>query len=809
MKFSAALLASLLAVAAQAQSVFPVRDSSGESRNRSYHVVHYKIDVSIDDEKKSVDGIVTTTLVPFLSRLQTIEFDAEKMNIRRVWMGTKTLNFNVLPRMLEIYLDKPYSYNDTLTVSVQYSCTPTKGLYFTQPDSGYPDKPMQIWTQGEDMDNHFWFPCYDFPNDQATSEVIATVADHYTLVSNGKLLGVRENKQSGTKTWHWSETVPHVSYLIMIAAGDYAVLKDKAGNLPLEYYVYPKHVDDARVCFAETPGMIQFFSKKIGFPFAWEKYAQILIADFIEGGMENCSATTLMDDITVFDARARVDESPVSLIAHEMAHQWWGDVLTCKDWRHLWLNEGFASYFDPLYFEYSRGWDEFEYIMSQQQQTGINTDKHQGRKPVVSVGSYGSNVYSRSAAILHMLRFVLGDDLFWRSIHHYIEKYQYSTVETNDLKRAIEEETGQNLYWFFDEWFYKAGHPIFDVSYTWNDSARVLSLKVAQTQTTDSLTGIFRTPVLVQVTTPSGNVLDTLNILTRDTVFTLHAPAKPQLVLFDKGNWLLKELNFHKPREEWEYQAENAGSPVDRMNAVRTFTLMPDSDTVIPLLSRIALHDRFWAVRKEAISTLDDSFTRSDSMKQLITATLVAACRDSNSHVRAAAVGGLSARRGDNVVAALHAALNDSSYEVVATALRSLSRADSAHAEPVLLSYLNTPSYRNAIVNSVLSVLGHLDSTRAVDVALEKVKYGEHPWTRYTALSVLGRYGKHREEIVPVLVSLLHDKTHFIRSSATRILGEVGNKSVLPSLEAIASKKDDPDARLAKESIEKITRRGV
>ena len=809
MKPLAALLLFLAAVTAQAQSVFPVRDSSGESRNRSYDVLHYKIEVSIDDKKKSVDGTVTTTLIPFFPQLRTIEFDAEKLDIRRVWMGTKTLKFNVLPKTLEIQLDKPYSSRDTLTVSVQYSCTPKKGLYFTQPDSGYPEKPLQIWTQGEDMDNHFWFPCYDYPNDRATSEVIATVAGNYTLVSNGKLVSVREDKKNGTKTWFWSQTKPHVSYLIMLAAGNYALLKDKAGSLPLEYYVYPKNVEDAKVCFAETPGMIQFFARKIGIDYPWDKYAQVLIADFNEGGMENTSATTLMDDATVYDARTRVDESPVSLIAHEMAHQWWGDLVTCKDWRHLWLNEGFASYFDPLYFEYSRGRDEFEYIMSQQQQNGINTDKHQGRKPVVSVGSYGSNVYSRSAAILHMLRFVLGDDMFWRAIHHYLEKHQYTTVETNDLKRAIEEATGQNLYWFFDQWFYKAGHPVFDVTYDWSDSARVVHMKVTQTQTIDSLTGIFRTPVAVQVVTPSGSVLDTVDVLSRDTVYTIQAPAKPHMVHFDKGNWLLKEVNFHKLREEWRYQAEKAESPVDRLNAIKTLAQLPDSDDIIPLFSRIALHDPFWAVRSRVITGLQDSFTQNDSMKQIIKSTLLAACRDSNSHVREGAVSGLSARRGDDVVVALHTALSDSSYEVVASALRSLAKADSAHAEPVLLAHLNMPSHRNAIVNAALSMLGHLDSTKAVDVALEKAKYGQHPWTRYTALSVLSRYGKYRKEVVPFLTTLLHDKNTYLRSMAMRMLGEMGDNSVLPALETIATDNGDADAKVAKDSIEKIKKRNV
>jgi aminopeptidase N len=809
MKLITALLLSFAAVAAQAQALFPVREASGEPRNRSYDVLHYKIDVTIDDRKKSIAGTVTTTLVPFLPQLQTIELDAEKMNIRRVWMGTKTLKFTVLPRTLEIRLDKPYSYKDTLAISVQYSCAPKKGLYFTQPDSGYPDKPFQIWTQGEDMDNHFWFPCYDFPNDRATSEVIATLRSNYTVVSNGTLLSMREDKENGTRTFHWSQSTPHVSYLIMLAAGNYAVLKDQVGKLPLEYYVYPKHVEDAKVCFAETPKMIDFYNKLIGVDYPWEKYAQVLIADFIVGGMENTSATSLMDVATVFDARTRLDESPVSLIAHELSHQWWGDLVTCKDWRHLWLNEGFASYFDPLYFEYSRGWEEFEYIMSQAQQSGINSDKHMGRKPVVSVGSYGANLYPRSASILHMLRFTLGDDMFWRAIRHYIRKHQYTTVETNDLKVAIEEATGQNLYWFFDQWLYGAGHPIFDVSYAWSDSAKAVRLKVTQIQTIDSLTGVFRTPVLIEVVTPLGNLLDTLNILTGDTVYTIEAPAQPRLVLFDKGNWLLKDLKFQKSREEWFFQAEKAASPVDRLSALKTLTQGSDSDDVIPLFSRLALQDPYWVVRSKALSALDDSFTQSDSMKQIIKTTCLAAARDPKSQVRSAAVAGLGARRGDDVVSALHAALKDSSYVVVASALRSLAKADSAHAEPILLAHLDMPSHNNGIANAALSMLGLVDSVRAVDVALQKVRYGEHPWTRYTALWVLGRHGKNRKDVVPLLMTLLHDKTTYIRSTAARMLGDMGDISVVPALEAIASDKENADAETAKSSIEKIKKRNA
>ena len=464
------------------QSVFPVSTENGEAKSRTYHVVHYKIEVSFDELKKMVMGKVTTTIVPFTSDFTTLEFDAENMNFTKVSLGKTVLLFDSLEKTIRIRLNKTYSYRDTLTVSIDYWCVPQKGLYFIQPDSAYPDKPREIWTQGEDMDNHFWFPCWDFPNDKATSEVIATVRNSYTVLSNGKLVNVKEDKKTGTKTFYWKEDKPIASYLIMMAAGDYAIINDEADGIPIQYYVYKNQVDDAKACLAHTPLMMKFFDEKIGFKYAWEKYAQITIADFMYGGMENASATTMLDRILVFNARSRIDQSAVSLIAHEFAHQWWGDVVTCKDWRHIWLNESFASYFDPLYIEHALGEDEFLNDMYGSQQAGVHTDKVLGRKPIVSVGSYTSNVYPRGASVLHMLRFVLGDELFWRAIHHYIVKNQFTSVETNDLKIAVEEATGQNLYWFFDEWVYKAGHPVFDVAYLYNDSSKALFLTVKQTQ---------------------------------------------------------------------------------------------------------------------------------------------------------------------------------------------------------------------------------------------------------------------------------------------------------------------------------------
>jgi aminopeptidase N len=806
--FFPAFLAAFLIVQSYGQSVFPVRKDDGEAPDRTYDVLHYRIEVSFDEPNKQVSGTVTTTLVPFPPSLTDIVFDAEDMRFTSVTLrGKKPLTFDVGKKTLTIHLDKTYSFCDTLAVSISYSCKPKKGLYFVQPDSGYPDKPSQIWTQGEDMDNHFWFPCHDFPNDRATSEVIATVQSKYTALSNGKLMSVTEDKKSGTKAFHWKQTKPHVSYLIMLAIGDYAVLREKAGRLPLEYYVYPRHVEDAKVCFRETPAMINFFNEKIGFPYPWEKYAQVLIRDFVVGGMENTSATSLADDATVYDARARLDDSPTSLIAHELAHQWWGDVVTCVDWRHLWLNESFATYFDPLYHEFSLGRDEFDHRMYNAQLAGINSDKTLGRKPIVSVGSYGSNVYSRGAAVLHMLRFLLGDELFWRAINHYITKYQFQTIDTEDFKDAIEEATGRNLYWFFDQWIYKAGYPTFTLSYTWNDSAKSVQLSVRQTQTMDSLTGVFRMPVDCEIVTAAGSTTHRVFINSADTVLTLSAPAKPLLVTFDKGNWLLKEMKWDKPREMWKYQAEMAANPVDRLRAIHEITLLDSNVEFVPVLSRVARQDKFWAVRREAINafTLVDDSTK--EARNVVKDALLACTKDPRSAVRSAAVAQLKEFRGTDVVTALRLCLQDSSYGVVSGTLRALAKVDSAHALPVLLSNLDTPSHNHRIASAALQSLQDVDSTIALHEARTRVRYGVPSPIRMSALGMLIRYAQRGSQPTDVFLPLLKDKSIMMRNAAARALGTVGKADVIPALETIAAEPDNPAAQTAKTSIDRIHKR--
>ncbi len=802
----AVLLLSVCARLGFAQEIFSA-NPRGETRNRTYHVLHYDIAVTLHDRTKSLDGTVTTTLVPLVPGLRTIVFDAGEMNIRRVKDGNgRELKFAATSDELSVDLGRDYPLDQKITVSIEYSCTPRRGLTFNNTDHRIGGKRPQIWSQGEDTTNHYWFPCYDYPNDKATCEVTATLDAKYTFLSNGKMVNVTTNNKDRTKTWHWKQDKPISTYLIMIAAGEYTILRDRVGKLPLEFYAYPDDTTNARASFSETASMISFFNKTIGVDFPWDKYAQIILQDHF-GGMENVSATTLADGWAVPDKRARIDNPSTSLIAHELAHQWFGDLVTCRNFRDMWLNERFASYYDPLFQRYSEGEDEFRYTMFQDQAAGIRVDSTRGRKPIVSENSYGENVYPRGAAVLHMLRFVLGDQLFQRSIKSYLLRHEYQPVETNDLKMAIEDETGQNLQWFFDEWVYKAGHPVFEVSAAWNEQAREVLLTVKQTQKMDSLTGVFKMPVDIGITTASGTTTHRIGIVSEDSTYALPADGKPLMVIFDEGNRLIKELHFQKSFDEWKYQALHAGDLVDRVLALRALAGRAKEGDVASVLNDRMNKDPFWAVRREAVQQAAELGSKSDSVKELFRTSVFLAAKDARAEVRAAAVNATRAYRGYDAMRIANSALFDSSYTVVSNALATLAKVDTVNAESKVKEYLVYPSHQNRVAATALGVLATLDSTTALHEAIKLVRAPQSVYLRYSALQVMRKYGKGNEQVIGAVADVLNDVTSYARNFAVVVLGDIGNQSVLPVLETIASDEDDPAHDVASASVENIKKR--
>src|SRR4051794_10113394 len=391
-------------------------------RIREVDIKHIKGELTLDLGKKEVRGKVTHRLTPLHPYLTRVEFDCgPELKVSKVAAGpgAAECKFEHKGEKLVITLDKPYGPDDTIDLAISYAGSPESGLHFVTPDPAYPNRPTAIWTQGEAEDNHHWLPCYDYPNDRVTTEMIITIARPFSVVSNGVLVDTRENAD-GTRTFHWKMDQPHSTYLITVAAADFVAFHDKVDSLPVDYYV-TRNVDEAtaRRFMGKTPGMIRFYNLKIGQPYAYPKYAQVCLPEF-GGGMENPSAPPKAGSAPLDKVEA-LEQDMDGLVAHELAHQWFGDLLTCKDWSNIWLNEGFASYFDPLFAEHDLGEDEFRLRMEGELRSYLGNDR-QYRRPIVETryGSpmemFDSMTYAKGGCVLHMLRGLLGDEAWWKGI---------------------------------------------------------------------------------------------------------------------------------------------------------------------------------------------------------------------------------------------------------------------------------------------------------------------------------------------------------------------------------------------------------
>lgn len=775
-------------------------------RERTYHVVHYRNEVSIAMKAKTLKGNLTVTLVPLRSELSSVLLDAAAMEIREVKKGKTPLRFTHTGDSLLIALDRPYGFRDTLRLTISYSVTsPPKGLYFVEADSSYPERDWCVWTQGEAEDNHYWFPCYDFPNDRATSEMICTVEDPYTAISNGRLLSVEKDAKTRQATYHWYEGKPHVSYLVSLIVGRYVNVKDAAGAVPISNYVFPREKDVAMLSFSKTPAMIRFYEQKTGYRYPWEKYAQTVVSDFIYGGEENVSATTLTDG-TIHDARSHLDYTSDGLVAHELAHQWWGDLVSFRDWSHAWLSEGFATYFEVLFTEFDRGRDAAMAELTDNQRYLAGTDVGENRRATVSsryvnpMDLFDNRIYGKGACILDMMRFTLGDEAFWKGIREYIGRHAFRSIETNDFRLAMEDATGKDLGWFFDEWVYRPGYPEFTVRSTWEKDESRLRLIVEQTQKTDSLTGLFRMPVDVEVTTGGVPKTYRVDLAGASDTFSFPASQAPDMVIFDKGSRLLKKVLFDKPAMEWLYQMAHAEYGVDRLAALSEVRAMVDSPAVAEAFMKAALEDRFDQLRRSAIWALGNS--RTAGVKE----ALMKASGDPDASVRAAAVAGLGNFSDESVIRTLKKAFeSDSSYSVVTSALHSLMSADSSRARTYCAQALTRDSWYEVIRAAALRSLAAIGDSEALSTIRAYTKAGIDRSLRLQSIRLLGDRWKANEEVVGSIATLLADQSRRVRRTVIDVLSRTGSEAALEPLQNALSKETDVQSRKQlEEAIESI-----
>ncbi|MBA7599370.1 hypothetical protein ES703_06402 [subsurface metagenome] len=794
------------------------------TRDRTYDVQHMKLDIAFDHAKGLVMGTATTTLTSINDGLARVVLDAVDLSIESVSLavnveveaasreGNRPLTYAVENGQLIIDLDKPYRSGEPITLNVVYHARPRLGLYFVRPDEAYPDKPWQIWSQGEMEENRHWFPCYDSPNDQLTTELIVTVPDSQMAISNGELLEIRRNENEGTATYHWRENIPHVTYLVSVVVGRFVEVRDEWDGVPVLYYVEPRDSNKVERSFARTPDMIDFYSEMIGVRYPYEKYAQTTITDFMWGGMENISATTLKRE-TLHDERASLDVSSDGLVAHELAHQWWGDLLTTKNWNHIWLNEAFATYFDALYVEHDKGPQEFILELENNRRAYFAEDANRYRRPIVTnryenpEEMFDRHTYQKGSLVLHMLRNLLGDELWWKAIRHYARTHAGQTVETNDFKQAIEDATGRSLEWFFDQWVYHGGHPEYEVSWEWYRRRQAVALEVKQVQGVDDVTPLFRMPIKIAITGDFGTETFAIQVDKAEETFYLPVEAKPLRVEFDPDDQVLKELTFNKHKKELLNQLANAGD-VGRMRAAGWLRVYADRK-VIEALGTALRQDPFRGVRAGAARALGEVKTKAARD------ALLPGLHDEHARVRRAVITALGNYVGDSqVVAALENVFHsDSSYFARAEAVKSIARLSALNAYDICMEALEVASYQEVIRCAALSGLVVLKDPRGVDHALKLADYGQPFQVRIEAVSALAGLGRHipkrKKEIRERLVALLEDPHFRVRTAVISALGRLGDPKTLKALEA--SLEREPHFRhrkAAREVIRKIRIKG-
>ncbi|HTW88775.1 MAG TPA: DUF3458 domain-containing protein [Candidatus Binataceae bacterium] len=777
------------------------------TRDRVADIGHIRLEVALDFERRAITGTATHRLTAIVDDLARLEFDAAEVAITAVRAGGQPVGFTTDGGKLAISLSAPIKAGTEIEIAIDYEAVrPRRGLYFVGPDTAHPDKPVEAWTQGEDEDSRYWFPCYDYPNDKATSEVIVTVPERFTAISNGALVATGPGPASATKTFHWRQDVPHSVYLITLAAGEFVEIRDHAGAVPVLYFVHPGREEDARRAFGKTPRMIEFYERVIGVPYPYAKYAQVAVTDFIFGGMENTSATTQTAE-TLHDVRAHLDFSSDPLVAHELAHQWWGDLLTCRDWSHAWLNEGFATYFEALWCEEDLGADEFAWNLRQDRANYFGEDAHHYRRPIVfnryraPIELFDRFLYEKGGLVLHMLRRLLGDRLFFKSLNLYCTRHRGQNVITQDLQRAFEDTTGRNLDWFFDQWVFKEGHPELEVTSSYDEKRKTASLTVKQTHQVNATTVLFRFPATIALMDAEGmETRHQVEIDRKEHTFHFPSAKAPRAVRFDPSHDLLKTIKHKRSREALETVLKHAPEAIGRGEAASELG-KDGSAAAIAALKTALLTDRFWGVQSDAAQALAAIRT------EAAIAALIEGLSVPHPKARRAVVRALGQFRGRAEAASALIDLldrGDPSYFVEAEAALALGNTRDGRAFEVLRSVMGRPSFQQVITTHALSGMAELRDERAIALARELLPYGQPPRLRVAAVAMLAKLSElgesRRIEILDLLIPLADDPEFLMRLRIPGAFEHIGDPRALAALRRL--EQNDLDGRIRRRASE-------
>jgi len=736
----------------EASAILPEAATYQASATRLSDILHTKLDIRFDWTKQYLYGKATLTVKPYFYPTSTLELDARGMEIKEVALVTaaaKTpLEYKYENDLITIKLNKEYKNTEQYTVLIEYVSKPNelkksggsaaikddKGLYFINPEGKEKEKPRQIWTQGETQSNSVWFPTIDRPNERMTQEIYITVNKKFVTLSNGELVFSTDNGDS-TRTDYWKMELPHAPYLAMIAVGEFAVVKDKWKELEVNYYVEKEYEPYARAIFGNTPEMIAFFSSKLDVPFRWNKYSQVVASDYVSGAMENTTAT-LHGDFMQRTDRELLDKTHEEVISHELFHQWFGDLVTCESWSNLPLNESFATYGEYLWEEYKYGLDAAD-AHSAESRAGYLSEAEQKQTNLIRF-QYGdkedmfdAHSYNKGGQVLHMLRKYVGDDAFFASLKLYLEVNKFTSVEIHHLRLAFEKVTGEDLNWFFNQWFLSSGHPQLLINTEYDAINKKQKIHIQQVQDLTKIP-LFKLPMYIDIYTNSKVERKKITVTKASETFEFDALQQPDLVNADAEKMLLCNKEEEKTIKEWAFQYNKAPLYLDRHEALAALARQA-KDSLSTQIILSALNDKFWGIRAAVISVLKDIQPGYETeIKNKLVAIVE---KDGRSAVRSTAIDYLSANfKDDDLQTHYKNALNDKAYSVLSSALTAIARTNPA--EGLKLSQ----KYENEKNNDVLSAIAGLYSTYGSDENNDFFIKAEKKFQGFSKISFINDY---------------------------------------------------------------------
>ena len=744
------------------QSTRPVYNPS---RKRENDLLHTKLEVSFLWKSKQLVGLADLTLKPYFNAMDSLVLDAKELDIKSIALmnkdnPVKELNFIADGRKLHIQLDKKYTRHEQYKIRIKYIANPekvkekggvaisdAKGLYFINPEGSDRNKPIQIWTQGETESNSCWFPTIDSPNERTTQEIYITVDEQFKTLSNGLLIYSTPN-EDGTRTDYWKMEKPHAPYLFMMAIGDFAIVKDywtrKDGRkVAVNYYVGKEYEEHAKAIFGKTPRMIEYFSNLLEFEYPWSKYHQVVVEDYVSGAMENTTAV-IHGDFLHQTKREMIDGGNESIIAHELFHHWFGDLVTCESWSNLPLNESFANYSQFLWDEYEYGRMEADKNAHNEMESYILSSQQQGPKDVIRFDYTNKDdmfdlvSYNKGGRILHMLRSYLGDDAFFKSLNKYLTDNAFGSAEIHDLRLAFEEITGEDLNWFFNQWFLDGGHPVLNFSQRFNDSTKELSVYLHQSQSLET-SPLYKLPIQIDIY--EGGKTERKQVWlerVRDT-FNFKLASAPQLVNIDADKVLLCEKKESKPIDQWIYQLDHAPLYLDKKEALDRLEKENGTEAIQALVR--AMDHPFWHVRLLALKKGKRAI-RAD--KSQLKERILDLTNDEHPQVRKGALKSLKKYwEGDpDLIKVYEKALDDSSYNVMAEAIDGLAEVDKDRALKIAEKYENE---RGAVSSAISRIYAKYAGKEKHEYFQLKLKQSSG-FSKYGMLQLYNNYLMRQDE---------------------------------------------------------------